>query len=154
MKKFKRILSIVLAMTMVLAMGMTAFASSGGTTDPVKGSMTFTGGKAGHTYTAYQILVGDATAATATSNGSLENIQWGADAPEALKAQYDTAAAAAKAIADQNDARAFAQSLNLSGDGTKKVSLTADGTVEFKDLTPGYYVVIDTHGNTGAVEGD
>ena len=158
MKKFKKIMALVIAMVMVLSMSMAVFATDTDpatgdgdtqqetTTPATKGSIDLTGGKAGHTYTLYQIFTGK------VDGDQLIDIQWGADAPAALKTQYATAAAAAKAIADQDDARAFAQGLTLSG-GTSK-NLDADGNVTFSDLTAGYYVIKDTNGNTEAVVGD
>jgi len=151
MKKFKKLMALVIAMVMVLAMNVTVFAtgSEGETpasTPATTGSINLTGGKAGHTYTLYQIFKGK------VDGQELIDIQWGDDAPDALKDQYATAAAAAKAIADQDDARAFAQGLTLTG-GTPK-TLNADGNVTFADLTAGYYVIKDTNGNTQPVVGD
>lgn len=68
MKNFKRILSIVLAMTMVLAMGVTASAAPADETLKVNGVE-------GHTYTAYQLLVGD----LAGDGKTLSNVKWGTD---------------------------------------------------------------------------
>ena len=143
MKKFRRIMALLIATVMVMSMSMAAFAAQTTT-----GSIDLTGGKSGHTYTLYQILKGKVD----SESGELVDIQWGDDAPAALKTQYGTAAAAAKAIAEQNDARAFAQSLTLTG-GTEN-ALTADGNVTFSGLTAGYYIITDTNGNTQPVEGD
>jgi len=62
MKKFKRILSIVLAMTMVLAMGVTAFAADTTITVPATDD---------HEYEVYQIFTGD------LADGVLSNVKWG-----------------------------------------------------------------------------
>ena len=156
----KKVLSLVLALMMVLGMMSVAFAADDPVVEeteaPATGkTMTLTGGKAGHTYTLYQIFTGDVETATTTHPASTEllNIQWGADAPNAYKAQYDTAAAAAEA-AEGGDARAWAQALNLTGNGTKQVTLDADGNVVFSDLAEGYYVILDTNGNNDPVVGD
>ena len=149
----KKIFSILLIAVMVLSSFSAVFAAEGDVT------MEFTGGKAGHTYTAYQILKGDATASTSTTAGSLENIQWGDDAAnikigdKTLTELYATAPAAAKAINTQDDARAFAQSLNVSAATGTPVELDKDGTVTFT-VKPGYYVIIDTITGTTAASGD
>ncbi len=168
MKKFSKILSVALLVALVLSFGAMAYADGegegnnqglvdpvtnpeggegGGATTPVTRTITLNKGKAGHTYTAYQIFIGETT----STEDELINIQWGADAPDALKTQYETAAAAADAI---TDARAFAQGLSLTGDGTAQQTLTEDGTVTFENLAEGYYVIIDSNGNQAAVEGD
>ena len=118
-------------------------------------TITLSGGKAGHTYTLYQIFTGDVETPTADhpANTVLTNIQWGTDAPAAYKAQHDTAAAAAEA-AEGGDARAWAQALGLTGNGSKQVTLSADGNVVFDSLAEGYYVILDTNNNENPVEGD
>ena len=152
MKKFKKIMALAIAMVMVLSMSMAVFADPADPTviDPPATSTTKTitinNGKAGHTYTLYQIFTGKVDGA------ELTDIQWGTDAPAAMKADYATAAAAAKAIADQDDARAWAQSQTFTGGTAKPV--TADGEFKFEGLAEGYYVVVDTNNNTGTVEGD
>ena len=147
MKITKKIMVLLLSILMVIGTTMVTSFAEGGKT------VTFTGGKKGHTYTLYQIFTGTVN----TDGKTLENIQWGGDAPDSFKNQYATAAAAANAVAQQNDARAFAQSLNLSGNPTittNKVTLNDDGTVTFSDVPEGYYVLVDTNGNTTLVEGD
>lgn len=143
MKHIKKVVTLALAFAMVLVMSANVFAA--GTK-----SISLTGGKAGHTYTLYQIFTG-------TVDGTeLTNIQWGDDANATFKAAYSTAAAAAKEIATKNDARATAQELvakNYLGTGTP-LTLNADGKVEFTGLDEGYYVIVDTNGNTTVVEGD
>lgn len=154
MKKFRKIMALAIAMVMVLSMSMAVFAdpADGPTViDPAPATsttktITINNGKAGHTYTLYQIFKGKVDGA------ELTDIQWGTDAPTAMKTTYATAAAAAKAIAEQNDARAWAQSQTFTG-GTAK-AVTTDGEVKFEGLEEGYYVVIDTNGNTTPVEGD
>ena len=145
MKNMKKLLALVIAVAMVLAMGVSVFAAEGKT-------ITLKGAKAGHTYTLYQIFTG-----TVEEDGkTLTNIQWGADANAAYKAAYATAASAAKAIAQQNDARKTAQDLianSYLGTGTPK-AVTVDGDVVFDGLAEGYYVIVDTITGTVAEEGD
>ena len=166
-------MALVIAMVMVLSLSFATYATEGtgneggsgteGTTEGGSGteggtteggqtttgkSINLEGGKKGHTYTLYQILTGDVDA----TSGQLTNIQWGTDAPADMKTTYATAAAAAKAIADQNDARAWAQNQTFTG-GTP-LALDEDGNVTFNNLKEGYYVIVDKNNNTEAVEND
>lgn len=150
MKNFKKMMALVIAMVMVLGMSMSVFAADPAPAATTK-TITLTGGKAGHTYTLYQIFKGSTT----TNKNELINIQWGADANDTFKGAYETAAAAAETMAN-GDARALAQgwiSKNYLGTGTTK-SLTADGNVEFTGLEEGYYLVVDTSGPATVTEGD
>ena len=148
MKKITKLFTLLLACFMVLGMsGVRAYAENEPTATGDK-SITLTGGKAGHTYTLYQIFTGT------VDGDELTNLQWGDDAPDSLKNAYATAAAAGKAIADQDDARAFAQTYAADFTGGTPVALTDDGNVEFKDLEEGYYLIVDTNNNTTTVEGD
>ena len=157
MKKFKKIMALAIAMVMVLSMSMAVFADPADptVTDPPATSttktITLTGGKAGHTYTLYQIFKGDTTA----TENELVNLQWGDDANNTFKGAYASAAAAAEAM-EGGDARALAQGWianNYLGTGTPK-QLDADGNVEFTGLEEGYYLVVDTSGPTTVTEGD
>lgn len=66
MKKMKKVVSLMLALVMALAMTVTAFAANTNAH-----TITITNEKAGHKYSAYQVLAGD------ISNGKLTNITWG-----------------------------------------------------------------------------
>ena len=156
MKKFKKIMALAIAMVMVLSMSMAVFAdptdptATDGSTTTTK-TITLTGGKAGHTYTLYQIFTGETT----ETENELVNLQWGDDANATFKGAYATAAAAAEAM-EGGDARALAQGWianNYLGTGTPK-QLSADGNVEFTGLEEGYYLVVDTSGPTTVTEGD
>ena len=153
MKHMKKLLALMIAVVMCMAMTLTVYASGGegGDVEPATepaapqttGSINLEGGKKGHKYELYQILKGK------VKEGELIDIQWGDDAPDDLKSKYNTAAAAAKAIATQNDARAFAQSLTLSGaSGDKVQQLADDGNVTFNNLPAGYYILKDTKAGT------
>lgn len=121
MKRIKKIASLLLAMVMVFAMSVTAFATTTDDLDDVRKdegnlSITLKNDQAGHTYTAYQVFKGDLS----VKNGEsiLSNIEWGTGVNEdgliaAIKAGVpamaslpDDASAAdvAKALKDvQND---------------------------------------------------
>ncbi len=149
MKHIKKVVTLFLAFAMVLAMSSIAFAADGDDT-PTGKTINLTGGKAGHTYTLYQIFTG-------TVDGTeLTNIQWGNGVTDTFKATKETAAAYAAEIAEADDARATAQAL-VAADaltGGTPLTLSADGDVVFEDLAEGYYVIVDTNNNTGVVEGD
>ena len=158
MKKFRRIMALLIATVMVFSMGAVAFADTNDpdptVTDPTPATtktITLTGGKAGHTYTLYQIFKGTTT----TNDNELVGIQWGDDANATFKAAYDTAAAAAESMKN-GDARALANgwiSSGYLGTGTAK-TLAADGNVVFDSLAEGYYLVVDTSGPATVTEGD
>lgn len=132
----KKIFSILLIAVMVLSSFSAVFADDDTTTITVKGGLN------GHTYTAYQIFTGS----TSATDNELTGIQWGADAPQTLKDQYDTAAAAADAIKNMtpNQIREWAKDLALSGEGTQQKTVGTDGNVVFTGLEKGYYVVLDS----------
>ncbi|MCD8097214.1 MAG: isopeptide-forming domain-containing fimbrial protein [Lachnospiraceae bacterium] len=69
MSKMKKLVSVLLALVMVLAMTSTAFAVEGET--PTTYSITITSEKTGHIYEAYQVFTGD------LYDGVLSNVVWG-----------------------------------------------------------------------------
>ncbi len=142
MKKFKRILSIVLAMTMVLAMGVTAFAAE----DTHK--LTLNEAPNGHEYSIYQIFTGDLSGEAPAY--VLSNVKWGNGVTKvgetAVTAGADATAAAeslkGKTLEQMQD---YVDTLTL---GTAFATKTAaDGKVEFDNLPNGYYLVKDTTAN-------
>lgn len=148
-------MALAMAMVLVLAMSMTVFASGedgegGDTQAATTHFIKLTGGKAGHTYTLYQVFTG-------TVDGSeLTNIQWGNGIKDTFKSGYDTAAAYAEKIAEANDARATAQELVAASaltNGTTR-TLSADGDVEFTGLAEGYYVIVDANNNEDIIVDD
>lgn len=66
MKKMKRLLGVLLAAVMVLAMNITALAA-----DDTKYTITINNINTGHKYEAYQVFAGD------LSKGTLSNVKWG-----------------------------------------------------------------------------
>ena len=165
-KTFKKMLSLVIALAMVMAMGLTAFAE-----DAPTYKITITKDstdKAAHTYGAYQIFKGN----LAEENGkkTLSNIQWGDNVTSAtaitelqkieafsnLPADA-SAATVAKAIADANltndsaGAKAIADAFAAAVTSPKKtVNIAADKTSgEITGLAAGYYLVKDTAAVSG-----
>ena len=146
MKLFKKMMALVVAMVMVLAMNVTAFA------DPDAKAADLTG----HTYKAYQIFTG--TQAADDTTGKLADVQWGTginkDAfltalkttttfgdtnPFASCTTAEDVANAMKGWADKSDnAKAFAKLADQykTGDGV-------DAAAGITTLDAGYYLVLD-----------
>ena len=76
MKHMRKLLALIIAAVMCMAMTVTAFA------EQAKANLSVAAVD-GHTYTAYQLFVGD------LSDGKLSNIKWGADATTS-EITYDT----------------------------------------------------------------
>ncbi|MCD8381079.1 MAG: isopeptide-forming domain-containing fimbrial protein [Lachnospiraceae bacterium] len=148
MRKMKKIASLMMALVMVLAMSVTAFAS-GETPDPAEESYTITINNAvdGYVYTAYQIFDGDLS----EDGKTLSNVTWGSgidstndELVAALTAKYGSADAATVAakIVTTEDAAAFAEII-----GTYVTTGTASGNSSPYSIAvtdPGYYLVINT----------
>lgn len=151
MKNFKRIASLVLALTMILCMGITAFAA---TVD----------NKTNHTYDAYQIFSGTQAEGSAAS-AALGDVQWGTGVDstnlltalknvEAFKDCTDAASVAnvlATAPNNQDKSDLAKQFANIVANylTTTKTAIAADATSV--DLEAGYYLLVDT---STPVEGD
>ncbi len=164
MKRMKKILSILLSVVMVMAMGITAFAeednASGEGQTGTTYSVTIT--NATGTYEIYQVFTGDLDAATKT----LSNVKWGKDvdsfeyttkdaqeatdnkpAEEAKKS--DNASEIAEYLATKTDDSAVAKDFaktaidNVNGSNSGTATAT-DGTAIFTNLKAGYYVVKNT----------
>lgn len=157
MRKVKKLLGLLLAAVMVLAMGVPAFAASGSYT------LTINGASAGHTYEAYQIFAGDLS-----ENGqTLSNVTWGDGVNgEALLAAlkgteeettaYETcttAADVAKVLETYEDnsseMKAFADiaGQHLSGTTSGILGGYNEGSYTISGLAAGYYLVKDKDGS-------
>ena len=164
-KTFEKMLSLVIALAMVMAMGLTAFAEAPTYKITITKDST---DKAAHTYGAYQIFKGN----LAEENGkkTLSNIQWGDSVTsenaitelKKIEAFSDlpadaSAATVAKAIADANltndsaGAKAIADAFAAAVTSPKKtVDIAADKTSgEITGLAAGYYLVKDTAAVSG-----
>ena len=162
MKKFRRILALLLASVMVMSMSMAVFASEPDISDTngefeyetllhddTTSSLTVTNiGESEHTFELYQIFVGDVTPvdpATDPATATLSNITWGTGVSNAGQTAYGDAATKAKTLTDADAAKAFADDLvdkgYLTGAVEKTAAAGADAT--WTGLNPGYYLVID-----------
>lgn len=129
----KRIFTLMLALMMVLALSVTAFAAGPYT-------ITINNSAAGHTYEAYQIFAGDLE--TANGKTVLTNITWGIGVTTQGQAALGDAAAKAESLTTEEDARAFAKAVApyLTN---PSVSTAGDGTYTIANLDSGYYLVKD-----------
>ena len=170
MKNKKKLLAVLLAAVMIMAMGITAFAADGGTY-----AITITKDatdKAAHTYGAYQVFKGDLSVDSATNTKTLSNIQWGASVDTSKVADLiaelnaidgvtiaanANAATIAKAISDANLANDSAKAQAVA-DAFNKILLNpvktqntpnADGKYVIDGLAAGYYLVKDAVAVTG-----
>ena len=162
MKKIRKIMTLVIATVMVLAMAAPAMAAETPTYSITINKNTTD--KAAHTYGAYQLFKGD----LAEKDGKtiLSNIQWGDNVTaatiitelkkiSAFSSLADDASApdVAKAISDQayttdsEGARALAEALNkgITGSAKGTAAIAADATTgTISGLVAGYYLVKDT----------
>ena len=167
MKKFKKMIALVIAMVMALAMSVTAFAENTPIATPEGGfSVTVTPDdtdEGTHTYEAYQIFTGDLVQ-DEDGNKILSNIGWGtgitvdADFVAAIEALRDSTAEGYKALTATSPAADFANAiaeLNATHDDATAQAIAAaigdalanpTGTGSDKGvsgLQPGYYLIQD-----------
>ena len=143
MKKFRKLLSLVLAMVMVLAMAAPSFAANG------TGSITINNASKGETYYAYKLF--DATVA----NGS---IAYTGTIPSELNAYFEVRAGYIYLKDGVTDiTEEFSQALQswAAAQGTENATAsdTADGSaLVLENLEYGYYVVTTTQGSAISVD--
>lgn len=124
MKRVKRVLALLAAFALVLAMAVPAFADGVTYTITINNSVG--------TYEAYQIFKGD------LAGNVLSNIEWGTGVTEAGKTAFGkmTAAEVAKTLDDETAAKAFATEIS------KYLGTVAgEGTDEITGLSAGYYLI-------------
>lgn len=133
MKRVKRVLALLAAFALVLAMAVPAFA------DEVKYTITINNSVG--TYEAYQIFKGD------LAGNVLSNIEWGTGVTEAGKAAFGrvTAAEVAKTLDNETAAKAFATKISGYLDTTAAV----EGTDKITGLSAGYYLIKNKTVNEG-----
>ena len=149
MKHTRRLASLLLALVMVFALATTAFAANS-----TAHIITVTGGKPGHTYSAYQVFKGD------ISDGKLTNIEWG-DSVDGTAILAALTTGEGSAYAGCASAEAVAAVLEGFGDNSAKIDAfakvvgahlkTAAGTsaatqspYTISVTGDGYYLVKDT----------
>lgn len=144
MKHVKKLLSLLLALTLVLALGTTAFA------EETTYSITIENTEPNHTYEAYQIFAGDL--ALKDGNKILSNIVWGAGVDQAKAVngktlaqvfESKTAAEVAESLKTDADAKAFAQKVAPYLTKAKTSGAQSEGKYVVSGLDAGYYLVKD-----------
>lgn len=163
MKRMKKILSVLLSVVMVMAMGITAFAEDGsasGTTQTYSVTISNATGE----YEIYQVFAGDLSVDSDTEAKTLSNVKWGKDVnvfeytindvdPTTSIAEQkgsDAQKIAEYLAAKSNDsavAKDFAKTAidNVKTDlNSGRAQTKKDGTATFTNLTAGYYVVKNT----------
>lgn len=133
MKRVKRVLAMLAALALVLAMAVPAFADEVTYTITINNSVG--------TYEAYQIFKGD------LAGNVLSNIEWGTGVTEAGKTAFGgkTAADVAKTLENnETAAKAFATEISkylgtVAGEGTTKIT----------GLSAGYYLIKNKTVNEG-----
>ena len=155
-QKMKQLSALFLALLMVCALSLTAFAAEENGTDSNEAqSGGQTASLAGHSFTAYQIFAGTYS----KEKDTLSDIEWGENAQnteiqntiaQALGlnagATLEEILATLETVGDETDtanklAAAIAGKIELLGEGKTVV----DG----QDVGPGYYIVIDTSAELG-----
>lgn len=137
MKRTKSILAVALALVLVLATGLVAFAAGGSYSITIKNDAT------GHTYEAYQIFAGDLFV---KEDGTkvLSNIVWGNGITDAGKSALGKAEEVAKTIKTEADAKAFAKRVaEYLKDPAQSAGQEEGGKYVIKGLEAGYYLVKD-----------
>ena len=153
MRKVKKLLGLLLAAVMVLAMGVPTFAASGSYT------LTISGASDGHTYEAYQIFAGDLS----ENEQTISNVKWGDGVNgEALLAALKGTEEEPTAYETCTTAADVAKVLESYGDNSSEVKAFADiagqhlsrttsgtlgeyneGSYTISGLAAGYYLVKD-----------
>ncbi len=140
MKRMRKLISLVLAMAMVFAMSVTAFAAGE--------NEIIINGTEGYKYEAYQIFTGKLS----EDKTILSDIQWGDGITDAAKAKLGDAAAYAEGL-EGTDADAFAKMLVDNKYLQNPITPgAADGVYTFGNLEAGYYLVKDEAGSLAGLE--
>ena len=145
-KAMKKLMAALLAVAMVCAMAIPAFAAGGS-----GNTLTINGTTAGHTYEAYQVFTG-------TLHGDvLSDIDWGdgvigdeirkdPDLPNSLQNLSSAAALAAeleKFSSSSDEVNAFAKVVSKHLTANKHSSTESDTPYTITDLPDGYYFIKD-----------
>lgn len=143
MKGMKKLLSIIMVLTLVLSLGATAFAANVTINDE------------GHEYTAYQIFKGKSQ----NEDGVIGDLDWGVNiTPETFISGLEAAGISITKAGDTATAEEVAKAISGISDETTlhaiaaaaKAALTGEGTLlvdESTQLDIGYYLIVDTTTN-------
>lgn len=137
MKKMKKLVSLLLAAVMVIAMAVAAFA------DDQTYTLTIQNTKAGHTYNVYQIFTGDISGEA--PNYVLSNIKYGQNYGEGVTVGASVPDTVLDAI---ENADTYAQNYVAFGTVFKAVTST-EGSTMITELPAGYYLIKDANAVSG-----
>lgn len=142
MKTLKRLSSVLLAVLMVMAMAIPAFAQDVGTAAENTATITIQNAAKGETYKVYKLF--DATV-TGTTGGS---IAYTGEIPNGLSSYFtEDTVGNISVVADVDNTALFAALKTWTESTTATASATSDGsTLNFNGLAYGYYVVTTTQG--------
>ena len=168
MKRMKKILSVLLSVVMVMAMGITAFAE-GGSASGTTQTYSVTISKATGEYEIYQVFEGDLSEDSDTGEKTLSNVKWGKDVnvfeytikdadptTQTPEQKGSDAQKIAEYLATKTNDSAVAKDFaktainNVKKNSYSGTATTKDGTATFNNLDAGYYVVKNT--SVGASE--
>ena len=154
MKLFKKLLSYIIAFTMVLSLA-TLLGGNVHAADATTYTLTLqNNGRTKHTFEVYQIFTGD------LNDSTLSNIQWGngitKNGQEALGDAATKAGTLAGKADDSIEAKAFAEEVqsHLATDKKVSVEVEANSQKNVGGLAAGYYLVKDeANSQNGVKEG-
>lgn len=143
MKKVKRVLALLAAFALALAMAVPAWAEG------AEATYTLTINNANGAYEAYQIFSGDLSEKEAGKK-VLSNIQWGSGV-DATKMGNEKAAIVAESLTTSASAENFAEDLvsNSKLSSVKATATAKNGTAVFTGLSAGYYLVKNSSIDSG-----
>ena len=134
MKHMKKLVTLLLALIMALALVVPASAATTYT-------ITINNASTGHTYEAYQIFAGDLT--VQDNNKILTEITWGSGVSAAGQKALGDAAAKAKSLTDKASAIAFAKEVAPYLQAPTASGAQESGKYTISGLAAGYYLVKD-----------
>ncbi len=142
----KRIVSLLLVLSVVFALGMTAMAAEEkAAPEAPKYTITIQNPTPGHTYEAYQIF-----AATLSKDGKiLSDVKWGTGVTQEVQTAMGNAADKVLELTDEGKAKNFAKEVAkyLNSANAKKSSAVDGNNYTIGNLEAGYYLVKDTDGS-------
>ena len=154
MKQTKKLMALVIAMVMMVAMGVTVFAQTEGTAAAGKGSITINNAAKGETYSVVKIF-GATITDDATATADATGIVYTGDIPTALADFFekDSIGNIKRKATATDDTALIAAVQAYAKTQTATASAESDGTaLTFQGLDYGYYAVISTQGATVTVD--
>ncbi len=130
MKHLKKIMSLILTAIMVMAMCVPVMAANG------TGTITMSGSDSSHTYSIYQILIGD------YADGKLSNVKWGSATAKSGANVTDSELAAITALSNNAQVSADAVNEYVRDDAAATDTIIGNGSAT---VPTGYYVIRDSY---------